>query len=78
MVAGIQSGLYALVKSFCQVEAIVDAEGHLVTDSNCRPLVKTPSPRVELPYTYLMTWYVMHFPSLMTAVRPSEGFTPYV
>ena len=78
MVTGIQSGLHALAKSFCQVEAIVDAEGHPVTDSNGRPLVKTPNPRVELPYTYLMAWYVMHCPSLMKAVYPSEGFTPYV
>jgi len=54
MVAGIQSGLRALAKSFCQVEVIVDAEDHSVTDSNGRPLVKTPNPRVELPYTYLM------------------------
>ena len=54
MVAGIQSGLRALAKSFCQVEAIVDTEGHPVTDSNGRPLVNAPNPRVELPYTYLM------------------------
>ena len=54
MMAGIHSGLCVLAKSFCQVKAIMDAEGHLVTDSNGRPLVKTPSPRVELPYTYLM------------------------
>ena len=54
MVARIQSGLCALTKSFCQVEEIVDAEGHLVTDSNGYPLVKTPSPRVEFSYTYLM------------------------
>jgi len=78
MVTGIQSGLHALAKSFCQVEAIVDAEGHPVTDSNGCPLVKTPNPRVELPYTYLMAWYVMHCPSLMMTVYPSEGFTPYV
>ena len=56
----------------------MDAERHPVTDSNGRPLVKTSSPRVELPYTYLMAWYVMHCPSLMTAVSASEGFTPYV
>jgi len=51
MVAGIQSGLRTLAKSFCQVEAIVDAKGHPVTDSNGHPLVKTSNPRVELPYT---------------------------
>jgi len=68
MVARIQSGLRALAKSFC----------HPVTDSNGHPLVKTPSPRVELPYTYLMAWYIMHCPSLMTAISTSEGFTPFV
>ena len=64
LVARIQSGLHALTKSFCQVEAIVDAEGNPVTDSNSRPLVKTFNPRVELLYTYLMAWYVMHCPTL--------------
>ena len=54
MVAEIQSGLRALAKSLCQVEAIMDAVGHPVTDFNGHPWVKTPSPRVELPYTYLM------------------------
>jgi len=78
MVARIQSRMRALATSFCRVEAIVDAEGNPVIDSNGRPLVKTPNPRVELPYMYLMTWYVMHYASLMTAVYPYEGFTPYV
>ena len=78
MVAGIQSGLRALMKSFCQVEAIVDAKGNPVKDSNGYPLVKTPSLRVELSYTYLMAWYVMHCPLLMTAVSTSEGFAPFV
>ena len=78
MVARIHSGLQVLTKSFCQVEAIVDSEGNPVKDSNGHPLVKTPSPRVELPYTYLMAWYVMHCPSLMTAISASEGFLPFV
>jgi len=54
MVAGIQSGLHVLTKSFYQVDAIMDAEGHPVMDSNGHPLVKTPSPRIELSYTHLM------------------------
>jgi len=54
MVAGIQSGLRALAKSFCRVEAVVDAKGNPVTDSNGHSLVKTLNPKVELPYTYLM------------------------
>lgn len=27
----------------------------------------TPNPRVELLYTYLMAWFIMYFPSLMTS-----------
>ena len=54
MVAGIQSGLRALTKSLCQVEAIVDSQGRPVIDSEGRLEVRTPNPRVELPYTYLM------------------------
>jgi len=37
MAARIQSGLCALANSFCHEEAIVNVEGHLVTDSNGRP-----------------------------------------
>ena len=62
MVARIHSGLRALTKSFCQVEAIVDAKGNSVKNYIVHPMVKTPSPRVELSYTYLMAWYVMHCP----------------
>jgi len=78
MVARIQSGLRALVKSLYQVEAIVDIEGRPVVDSEGRLRVKTPNPRIELPDTYLMAWYVMHCPSLMTVVPLSAGFVPFV
>jgi len=49
-----------------------------MVDSEGRPEVKTPNLRVELPYTYLMAWYVMHCSSLITVVSPSEGFVPFV
>jgi len=78
MVAGIQSRLRALTKRLCKVEAIVDSQGRPVVDSEGKPEVRTPNPRVELPYTYMMAWYVMHCPSLMTVVSPSEGFIPFV
>ena len=78
MVAGIQSGLRALVKSLCQVVAIIDSEGRPVVNSEGRPRVKTPKPWIELPYAYLMAWYVMHCPSLMTAVPSSKGFVPFM
>ena len=42
MVDGIQSGLQVLVKSLCQVEAVVDSEGTPEVDSEGRPRVKTP------------------------------------
>ena len=55
----------------------MDAKGNPIKDSNGHPLVKTPSPRVELPYTYLMAWYVMHCPSLIVVISASEGFIPF-
>ena len=51
MVAGIHSGLGALIKSLCQVVAVVDSQGRLVVDSEGRPEVKTPNPIIKLPYT---------------------------
>jgi len=78
MVADIQSGLGVLTKSLCQVEAITDSQGRPVVDSEGRPEVKTPNPRVVLPYTYLMAWYVMHYPLIDDVVSPSEGFIPFV
>ena len=68
MVARIQSGLRALTKSFYQMEAIMDAEGNPVKGSSGHPPGKTSNPRVELPYTYLMAWYVMYCPSLITTI----------
>ena len=78
MMARIQSRLRALVKSLCQVEAIVDSKGRPEVNSEGTPRVKTPNPRIKLPYTYLMAWYAMHCPSLMTAVPLSAGFVPFV
>ena len=78
MVLRIQSGLSALIKSLCQVEAIVDFQDRPVVNSEGRPEMKTPNPRIDLPYTYLMAWYVMYCPSLMTLVSPSEDFIPFV
>jgi len=47
-------------------------------DQNSDPKLKVPNPRVELSYTYLVAWYVMHCPSLMTAVQASEDFVPFL
>ena len=62
MVARIQSGLRALTQSLCRVETIVDSHGIPEVDSEGLPRVKTPNPRIELPYMYLMAWYVIHCP----------------
>jgi len=61
-----------------QSRAIVGDEGNVLIDQNGDPEVKVPNPRVELPYTYLVAWYVMHCPSLMTVVHASEDFVPFL
>jgi len=37
-----------------------------------------PNPRVKLPYTYLVAWYVMHYLSLMTATYTLVDFVLYL
>jgi len=36
-------------------------------DSKGRPKVKTPNLRIEIPYRYLIAWYLMHCPSMTIA-----------
>ena len=67
-----------MTKSLSQVKAVVDSQGRQVVDSEGRPEVRTPNPKVKFPYTYQMAWYVMHCPSLLIAVSPSERFVPFV
>jgi len=74
----IQSELRVLTKTFCKVEALVDDKGNMLIVRNDDPEVKVHNPRVELPYTYLVAWYVMHCPSLMTVVHVSEDFVPFL
>ena len=54
MVSCLQSGLRALILSFCRVEVMEDEKGNVILDINGEPKRKTPNPRVELPYTYLV------------------------
>jgi len=77
MVGCIQSRLRALTKIFCKVEALVDDDGNVLIDQHGDLEVKVPNPRVELSYTYLVAWYVMHCPSLMTAMHTSKDFMPF-
>ena len=78
MVGCLQSGLQVLCQSFCNVVIEEDKEGNIVVGPDGEPKVKTPNPHVELPYTYFMTWYIMHCPSLMSEVQSSEDFMAFV
>jgi len=68
MVGCLQSGLRILCQNVCDVVTEEDREGNVIVGLDGEPETKTPNPRVELSYTYLMPWYVMHCPSLMSAV----------
>jgi len=63
MVSCLQSGLQILCHSFCNVVAKEDREGNVVVGLDGEPRMKIPNLRIELPYTYLMAWYIMHCPS---------------
>ena len=76
IVGCIQSRFRALTKTFCKVEALVDANGNALTDQHGNPEVKVLDPRIELSYTYLVAW--LHCPSLVTAADTSEEFVPFL
>jgi len=78
MVGCIQSRLRALAKTFYRVKALVDAKGNVLTDQHGNPEVKVPNPRIKLPYTYLVAWYAMYCPSLMTTAYTSGDFVPFL
>jgi hypothetical protein len=78
MVSCIQSGLRSLTTQFCNVIVEVDGFGEDVLDRNGDPKRITPKPRVELLYTYLVTWYIMHCPALMSAIPSYEVNVPFV
>jgi len=78
MVGCLQSVLRTLCQSLYNVVVEKDKEGYVVVSTDGRPRVRTPNPHLELPYTYLMTWYIMHCPTLMSAVQSSEDSMPFV
>jgi len=78
MVWCIQSELRALTKTFYKVEALVDANSNVLNDQHGKPKVKVPNPIIELPYSYLVAWNVMHCPSLMTAAYTSKDFMSFL
>jgi hypothetical protein len=59
MVACLQGGLRRLVNQFCATICRDDAEG-----SSCGG-AWSPNPKVELPYSYLMAWFVKHCPCII-------------
>ena len=59
MIACTQSGLRKLTHALCLTRVSSDGEGG--------EIVWSPNPRVGLPYTYLMAWFVLHCPGLMNA-----------
>ena len=78
MVGCLQSGLRVLCQSFCRVTVEEDKDGNVIVDWDGESKRKTPNPWIELPYTYLMAWYVMHCPTLMSAVQSSKYYMPFV
>ena len=78
MVSCVQGGLWVLTKSFCHVETLEDIKGHIIIDQNGPRKLKILYSYVELPYAYLMAWYVMHCPSLMSVVQASQDFVPFI
>jgi len=60
------------------VEALEDVDINVIIKQDGEPKLKTPNPRVELPYTYLMVLYIMHCPCLISAMHASEDFVSFV
>jgi len=60
------------------VKILVDADGNALTDQYGDPEVKVPNPKIELPYTYLVAWYVMYCPYLMKVMYTMEDFVPFL
>ena len=77
MVSCIQSGLWLLTTQFCNVEPVVDEYGEDILDRNGEPKKTTLKPHVELPYMYLVIWYVMHCPALISAVPGYRESVPF-
>jgi len=70
MVSCVQGGLWVLTKSFCHVETLEDIKGHIIIDQNGPRKLKILYSCVELPYAYLMAWYVMHCSDVSSAGIP--------
>ena len=68
MICRIQSGFRALMEQFCVKTTVKRAKKELVFPGD------SPSPRVEIPYAYLMVWFTLHCPILIQlGEEPPEG-----
>lgn len=66
MVNNLPSGLLALCNDFIPEDKAKGkaAKGSMKESAK----VKTPNPRAEMSYTYLIAWLVILYPSLMSAI----------
>ncbi|ONK72574.1 uncharacterized protein A4U43_C04F20830 [Asparagus officinalis] len=62
MIAGIHRGLRQMISTF--------------TQKGSKPSVVIQTAKVELPYTYLMTWFVLHHPDMMDAPKVANQSVP--
>lgn len=71
MVYSLQNSSREPHTEFRKVETHVNDEGEVT--------YKTPNPRVKLSYTYLIAWFILHYPNLMTTPTSEEpSRLPYV
>ncbi|ONK56633.1 uncharacterized protein A4U43_C10F10970 [Asparagus officinalis] len=69
MVCCLQSGLRELSSEFIAVKKV---------DSDGKTIIQTPTPRVPMPYIYLVSWFVLHCPPIMTTPESSGTSTPLI
>ena len=62
MVANIHRGLRQISSAFTQKEDVLSA--------------RIPLTKVELPYTYLMAWFVLHHPDVMSVPSTVDRSIP--
>jgi len=62
MVCDIQRSLRALIEAFCRPPATKRGKGQVLPRDG-------PCPRVEMPYTYLMVRFALHYPAI---IQPRE------
>lgn len=67
IVCGTHNGLRVLTEKFCKVKEVLNKEGSSKT--------KIPNPHIELPYTYIMAWFILHCPILMSQIHSQMDYS---